>query len=77
MVAAVENRSFVVDVQCKHCMMIHSVILNKEDLVDWTSGDGYIQDVLDYLSPNERELLISNICGSCFDKLFPPLDNDV
>ncbi len=77
MVAAVENRSFVVDVQCLRCRIVHSIILNKEDLVDWTSGDGYIQDVLDYLSPSERELLISNICGSCFDELFSPLDSDV
>lgn len=76
MVAAVQNRSFVVDVQCLRCRIVHSIILNKEDLVDWTSGDGYIQDIFHYLSTSERELLISNICGSCFDELFPPLDSD-
>ena len=76
MVAAVENRSFVVDVQCLQCGVVYSIILNKQDLVDWTSGDKYIQDIFHYLSPNERELLISNTCGSCFDKMFPPLDID-
>ena len=76
MVAAVENRSFIVDVQCFECRGIYSIILNKKDLIDWTIGSGPIDKVLHYLSANERELLLSNTCGSCFDKLFPPLDNN-
>ena len=76
MVAAVENRSFILDAQCWRCGSTTLIILNKEDLVDWMSGSGPIEKILHYLSANERELLISNTCGSCFDSLFEPLDND-
>ena len=76
MVAAVHDRSYVVDAKCWHCDTVTSIILNKEDLVDWMSGSGPIEKVLYYLSANERELLISNTCGSCFDSLFESLDND-
>lgn len=76
MVAAVENRSHVMDVECWRCGVFTSIILNIEDLVDWMSGDGAIEDILYYLSANERELLLSNTCGKCFDNLFHPLDID-
>jgi hypothetical protein len=77
MVAAYQDRSFIVDVECWRCGTTTSIILNKEDLVDWTVGSGPIEEILYYLSANERELLISNTCGKCFDNLFPDLDNNV
>lgn len=76
MVAAVGDRSFVLDAQCWKCGNVTSIIVNKEDIADWLSGSGPIDQILYYLSPSERELLISNTCGSCFDSLFPPLDSD-
>jgi hypothetical protein len=76
MVAAYQDRSFVMDCECWRCGGITSIILNKEDLVDWMSGAGPIEKVLYYLSANEREMLISNTCGSCFDNLFSDLDID-
>jgi len=76
MVAAYQDRSFVLDVECNICGVITYLILNKEDLVDWMSGSAPIEKILYYLSANERELLISNTCGKCFDNLFPPLDID-
>ena len=76
MVAAVHDRSFILDAKCWRCGSVALIILNKEDLLDWLAGSGPIEKVLDYLSANERELLISNTCGSCFDSLFEPLDND-
>lgn len=76
MVAANQNRSFVLDAKCWRCGVTTSIILNKEDLVDWMNGSAPIEKTLYYLSANERELLISNTCGSCFDSLFEPLDND-
>ncbi len=75
MVAAYQDRSFVMDCDCWRCGVVTSIILNKEDLVDWMSGSRPIEKALDYLSANERELLISNTCGSCFDSLFSDLDN--
>lgn len=76
MVAAVENRSFIMDVRCWKCSDIYSIIMNKDDFMDWLSGSAPIDKIMHYLSNDERELLISNTCGSCFDSLFPTLDID-
>lgn len=75
MVAAIHNRSFVLDVQCWNCTKWYSIILNKQDLVDYSSGSVGIS-AMDYLNDSERELIMSQTCGSCFDSLFAPLDND-
>jgi hypothetical protein len=75
MVAAYQDRCFVLDVECWRCGKITCVIVNKEDLVDWTVGSGPIEEILYYLSDNERELILSNTCGPCFDSLFNALDN--
>jgi len=75
MVAAYQDRSYILDIECWHCGVTTCVILNKEDLVDWVAGSGAIEKVLYYLSANERELLISNTCGSCFDSLYA-IDSD-
>lgn len=79
MVCATQDRSFIIDIRCWRCGLDHVVILNKEDLLDWTSGVGYIEDIFDYLNANERELLLSNTCGKCFDalcKIESELDNN-
>lgn len=64
------------DVVCLHCGCKYTIMFNDEDLNDWISGGKSIQDALYYLSDDERELLISNTCGPCFDQMFPPLDNN-
>lgn len=77
MVAANDNRTDYAQVICNICGNVHTIIYNREDMIDWLSGQAYIQDTMPYLSAAERELLISGTCGSCFDKMFPPsLDND-
>lgn len=76
MVAAIHNRSFVLDIQCWNCTRWFSIILNKQDLLDYSAGSGSITELFPYLNDNERELILSQTCGSCFDSLFPPLDND-
>jgi hypothetical protein len=73
MVCAV--RDLPVDIQCHMCRGWYNVLVNSDDLLDWTSGSLPIQEALDYLSPKERELFLSQVCGDCFDKLFS-LDSD-
>jgi len=80
MVCAFEDRSFVLDVECWRCNTVYAVILDKEDLLDWTAGAGSIEDILYYLTAGERELLLSNTCDTCFDALFrseSDLDSEV
>lgn len=41
------------------------------DVVAWRASSDYVQDRFPELSANEREFLISGICGVCFDFNFP------
>lgn len=66
----------VYDIRCKHCGIEYQVLANRDDMHDWLSGSGYIQDVLAYLSAAERELLISGTCDNCWKQMFPEVDDD-
>lgn len=57
------------EVTCHLCNTKHELHLKQDDLNRYRNGE-HIQNVMSYLSPNERELLISGICGKCFDELF-------
>jgi hypothetical protein len=63
-------------VQCEGCHNVFPVTVNRDDYIDWKSGEGFIQDIMGYLSAGDRELLISNTCSECFDKMFG-LDEDL
>lgn len=56
---------------CRKCGKQVNVEVNQEDLQAYESGEKRVQDAFPYLSPDERELFISGICGECFDKMFP------
>ena len=66
------NTDFVAPVTCRICNQTYDIHCNKTDYDKWKSGEGYVQDVLSYLSADQREMLISATCGKCFDELFPP-----
>ena len=55
--------------QCVKCKNVHILLVNSDDLQQWKDGE-LIQDAMPYLSADERELLISGTCGTCFDKMF-------
>lgn len=74
---ALNHVDSTVEVRCAMCGTLYAIMYNRQDMMDWLSGQGFIQDIMPYLSDAERELLISRTCGSCFDKMFPaPLDNE-
>ena len=60
-------------VRCIVCDDTFDIMVDPNDLNRWAEGE-LIQEALDYLNPDERELLLSGICGSCWDTLFP--DNE-
>ena len=43
--------------------------VNEDDYTSWENGE-LIQNAMPYLSADERELLISGTCGTCFDNMF-------
>lgn len=58
---------------CQSCGTSYNVTVTDQELEDWHYGMN-IQNAMPFLSSNDRELLISRTCGSCFNKMFPPED---
>jgi len=56
---------------CYECQRPVVINVNADDWKAWQHGE-LIQNAMPYLSSAEREIMISGICGDCFDKLFPP-----
>lgn len=55
--------------QCPFCGRGNEVEVNEADYWDWDDGM-MAQDAFPYLSATEREMLISGICPTCWDKMF-------
>ena len=60
---------------CRKCGGIEVITVETQDLHDWKAGK-YIQEALSYLTADQRELLISGVCGPCFDAMFPDEDDE-
>jgi hypothetical protein len=70
MVAAANGLDTCLTIPCVLCSREYIVFVNAEDCNAWLSGSGLIQDVLPYLSANDREMLISRMCPDCWDETF-------
>lgn len=55
--------------RCPFCGRGNEVEVNEADYWDWDDGM-LAQDAFPYLSADEREMLISGICPTCWDKMF-------
>lgn len=73
---AFAERDTSTEIRCQCCGNVYSIMYNRQDMVEWMCGQGFIQDLMGYLSDAERELLISGTCGSCFDQMFPKEELD-
>jgi hypothetical protein len=54
---------------CPFCGKSYGIEVNEIDYLDWEDGK-MAQDAFPYLSADEREMLISGICPTCWDKYF-------
>ena len=63
------HRDYPLHVDCRMCGTSHTLLVNVTDVADWEMGK-YIQDAMPYLSADERELLISQTCGVCWEDMF-------
>ena len=65
-----ENKNKVThEAKCLMCNTVVTLEVVAKDLEDWKSGT-LIQRALPYLSPGERELLISGTCDGCWEAMF-------
>lgn len=54
---------------CPFCGCINEVAVYEDDYIKWRKGAS-AQKSFPYLTPNEREIIISGICPDCWDKMF-------
>ena len=62
--------NITIRIRCHSCGQVFELSVDKQRFEAWEQKKGYIQDLLPELTDDQRELLISETCGSCFDKLF-------
>ena len=63
------ERTTIVAVDCIRCKERQHIRTKTEDLDSWENGE-VIQNAMPYLTADEREVLISGKCGSCFEGLY-------
>lgn len=69
----VKERGYAVTVYCTVCKEEHTLLVNIDDwFMFGMPNRPHIQDIFPYLTPAEREMLITGICPKCWQKLFPP-----
>lgn len=61
------------NVTCQLCGETKTVNCTQEQYNKWKAGE-LIQRAMPNVPPDERELLISGTCGTCFDNMFPEED---
>lgn len=56
-------------ITCKVCNIEYDVNVTQAQIISHACGT-LAQDAFDNLNADERELLISGICGNCYDEMF-------
>lgn len=62
-------------VTCRFCGTTHTMTVCIDDYFDWQDGE-LIQRAMPYLTPGERELLKSQTCQDCWDKMMAGLPDE-
>ena len=69
-----EEDSFVVlDITCPSCGKVNQLMASKAGIRSWRQGE-HIQNAFPELNPDQRELLLTGICGKCWDDTFKEED---
>jgi hypothetical protein len=60
------------------CQKLYDIPVTPEQFAEFNSGPAsrHIQQIMPNLSADDRELLISGMCGTCFDTTFAEDDDD-
>lgn len=63
------KRNILIQKVCRECCKTVKMSVDPEGVRQYNEGEK-VQDAFPYLTADEREILISGICGECFDKMF-------
>lgn len=72
---ATTRNTLRVDGPCIQCNLPQFVVVPAEMLIKFGQG-GFAQECFPDLPADQREFLISGICGACWDQMFPPDEED-
>jgi len=64
-----QSEKMILNTACIQCNTGKKLEVNKIDFEKWKQGE-LIQFAFPYLTPGEREILISGMCNECFDDCF-------
>ncbi len=56
-------------VKCIDCGELKTITATDEQIAKWMGGE-LIQNAMPNVPIDEREIMISGICGKCFDEMF-------
>jgi hypothetical protein len=65
-----------VGARCPKCGLVNVVTVEKADYDKFAKRQGHAAELFPYLSASEREILITGICGKCWDELFKEEDGE-
>lgn len=72
-----ENQDIItLKIKCNLCNTEYYIKVKKKDLELYNNSNIHIQNIFPYLTPGERELMISRICDDCFNKLFNNIEDE-
>ena len=60
----------IINCTCRICKIPYALKVKKDDYADYCNNGKLIQNCFPYLTAGERELIISGICDTCFNKMF-------
>ena len=64
-----DNEKTTMWTTCRVCLNQVEMQVHIEDVTAWENG-ALIQNAMPYLTPGEREVLISGTCEPCFGRMF-------
>lgn len=68
------QRQVQVEVECKLCGKVRLMEVEAEGLSQWLGGK-LVQDALPRLNVEERELLVSQTCGKCWEEVMRAVED--
>lgn len=67
----IASGEYLLHVNCVLCQERHTLIVKSTKGYEaWQNGQKHIQDALPELTTDQREMLLSGICPTCWDKTF-------
>ena len=60
---------------CPFCKHKNEILVYEDDFIAWQNGE-LAQNAFPYLSADDREMLISGICPTCWDGMFGGEDDE-